>query len=83
MADPLGKRLRRLPPRTYQGRAFIELLGAAAIVAIVAERIRLPAAVALVGFGAIISSTTPIDLPFAFGPELLFIFLPPLISEAA
>ncbi len=63
--------------------AFIELLGAAVIVAIVAERIRLPAAVALVGFGAIISSTAPIDLPFTFGPALLFIFLPPLIFEAA
>jgi CPA1 family monovalent cation:H+ antiporter len=53
------------------------------LVAIVAERIRLPAAVALVGFGAIISSTAPIDLPFTFGPALLFIFLPPLIFEAA
>lgn len=63
--------------------AFIELLGAAVIVAIVAERIRLPAAVALVGFGAIISSTAPIGLPFTFGPALLFIFLPPLIFEAA
>ena len=51
--------------------------------AIVAERIHLPAAVALVGFGAIISSTSPVDLPFSFGPALLFIFLPPLIFEAA
>lgn len=63
--------------------SFIELLGAAVIVAIVAERIHLPAAVALVGFGAIISSTAPIGLPFTFGPALLFIFLPPLIFEAA
>jgi CPA1 family monovalent cation:H+ antiporter len=63
--------------------AFVELLGAAVIVAIVAERIHLPAAVALVGFGAIISSTVPIGLPFTFGPALLFIFLPPLIFEAA
>jgi CPA1 family monovalent cation:H+ antiporter len=62
---------------------FIELLGAAVIVAIVAERIRLPAAVALVGFGTIISSAAPIQLPFTFGPALLFIFLPPLIFEAA
>jgi CPA1 family monovalent cation:H+ antiporter len=59
------------------------LLGAAVLVAIVADRIRLPAAVALVGFGAIVSSTAPIDLPFTFGPALLFIFLPPLIFEAA
>jgi CPA1 family monovalent cation:H+ antiporter len=62
---------------------FVELLGAAVIVAIVAERIRLPAAVALVGFGAILSSSAPIDLPFRFGPALLFVFLPPLIFEAA
>lgn len=63
--------------------AFIELLGAAVLVAIVAERIRLPAAVALVGFGAIVSSNSPFELPFTFGPALLFIFLPPLIFEAA
>jgi CPA1 family monovalent cation:H+ antiporter len=63
--------------------AFVELLGAAVVVAIVAERIRLPAAVALVGFGAIISSAAPIELPFTFGPALLFVFLPPLIFEAA
>jgi CPA1 family monovalent cation:H+ antiporter len=62
---------------------FVELLGAAVIVAIVAERIRLPAAVALVGFGAILSSSAPIGLPFTFGPALLFVFLPPLIFEAA
>jgi CPA1 family monovalent cation:H+ antiporter len=62
---------------------FVELLGAAVIVAIVAERIHLPAAVALVGFGAILSSSAPIDLPFTFGPALLFVFLPPLIFEAA
>ncbi len=63
--------------------AFVELLGAAVLVAIVAERIRLPAAVALVGFGAIVSSTSPVALPFTFGPALVFIFLPPLIFEAA
>jgi CPA1 family monovalent cation:H+ antiporter len=63
--------------------AFVELLAAAVLVAIVAERIRLPAPVALVLFGAIISSTAPIVLPFTFGPALLFIFLPPLIFEAA
>jgi CPA1 family monovalent cation:H+ antiporter len=63
--------------------AFIELLGAAVLVAIVAERIHLPAAVALVGFGSIVSSAAPVDLPFTFGPALLFIFLPPLIFEAA
>ncbi len=62
---------------------FFELMGVAVVVAIVAERIRLPAAVALVGFGAILSSSAPIELPFSFGPALLFVFLPPLIFEAA
>jgi CPA1 family monovalent cation:H+ antiporter len=63
--------------------AFVALLGAAVVVALVAERIRLPAPVAFVGFGVIISSTAPVGLPFTFGPALLFIFLPPLIFEAA
>ena len=63
--------------------AFVGLLGVAVIVAIVAERVRVPAAVALVAFGALVSSARPIDLPFAFGDTLLFVFLPPLIFEAA
>jgi CPA1 family monovalent cation:H+ antiporter len=59
--------------------AFVALLGAAVIVAILAERIRIPAAVALVAIGALV----PIPPPFAFGDTLLFVFLPPLIFEAA
>ena len=59
--------------------AFVALLGAAVLVAILAERIRVPAAVALVAIGALF----PIQPPFAFGDTLLFVFLPPLIFEAA
>jgi monovalent cation:H+ antiporter, CPA1 family len=59
--------------------AFMVLLGAAVLVAILAERVRVPAAVALVAIGAIV----PIAPPFHFGDALLFVFLPPLIFEAA
>ncbi|HTD32869.1 MAG TPA: cation:proton antiporter [Candidatus Elarobacter sp.] len=59
--------------------AFMVLLGAAVLVAILAERVRVPAAVALVAIGALV----PIAPPFAFGDALLFVFLPPLIFEAA
>ncbi len=59
--------------------AFVVLLAAATLVAILAERVRVPAAVALVAVGALV----PINPPFAFGDTLLFVFLPPLIFEAA
>ncbi len=59
--------------------AFVTLLGVAVLVAILAERVRIPAAVALVAVGAMV----PIAPPFAFGDTLLFVFLPPLIFEAA
>jgi Na+:H+ antiporter len=59
--------------------AFIALLGAGVLVAILAERIRVPAAVAMVGVGTVF----PIAPPFAFGDTVLFVFLPPLIFEAA
>jgi CPA1 family monovalent cation:H+ antiporter len=59
--------------------AFMTLLGAAVLIAILAERVRVPAAVALVGIGAFFQ----IPPPFAFGDTLLFVFLPPLIFEAA
>jgi CPA1 family monovalent cation:H+ antiporter len=39
--------------------------------------------VALVAFGAGTASIHPVPLPFHFGDALLFIFLPPLIFEAA
>ena len=58
---------------------FIGLLGAAVLIAILAERVRVPAAVALVAVGALFEVRTP----FAFGDALLFVFLPPLIFEAA
>jgi CPA1 family monovalent cation:H+ antiporter len=58
---------------------FVAILGAAVIIAILAERVRIPAAVALVAVGACIH----VPLPFAFGNTLLFVFLPPLIFEAA
>jgi monovalent cation:H+ antiporter, CPA1 family len=58
---------------------FVVLLGAAVLIAILAERVRVPAAVALVAIGAFFQ----IPPPFAFGDTLLFVFLPPLIFEAA
>lgn len=58
---------------------FIALLGAAVVVSILAERVRVPAAVALVAVGAFVQ----LHPPFAFGDALLFVFLPPLIFEAA
>ncbi len=58
---------------------FVALLGAAVLIAILAERLRVPAAVALVAIGAAFQ----VPPPFAFGDALLFVFLPPLIFEAA
>lgn len=62
---------------------FIALLGSALIIAIVAERFRIQPSVALVALGALATSIHPIDLGFTFGDTLLFVFLPPLIFEAA
>ena len=59
------------------------LLGIAVLVALAAERLRISSAVALVAFGAGTAAVHPIALPFHFGDALLFIFLPPLIFEAA
>ena len=58
---------------------FIALLGAAVVIAILAQRLRVPAAVALVAVGAFVQ----LPPPFEFGDTLLFVFLPPLIFEAA
>ncbi len=58
---------------------FIALLGAAVVIAILAQRVRVPAAVALVAVGAFVQ----LPPPFVFGDTLLFVFLPPLIFEAA
>jgi CPA1 family monovalent cation:H+ antiporter len=62
---------------------FVVLLTFAVIVSITAERLRIPAAVLLVAVGATFGSLWHIRPPFAFGPSLFFVFLPPLIFEAA
>jgi CPA1 family monovalent cation:H+ antiporter len=63
--------------------SFVGLLGFALVVGLLAERVRIPAAVALVVIGALVGVIKPFTLPFSFGPTLLFVFLPPLIFEAA
>ncbi len=63
--------------------AFSTLLAAALIISIAAERLRLPAAVLLVALGAAANSVFHLRPPFQFGPALLFLFLPPLLFEAA
>jgi len=62
---------------------FVVLLTFAVIVSIAAERLRIPAAVLLVAVGATFGSAWHMPPPFAFGPSLFFVFLPPLIFEAA
>jgi CPA1 family monovalent cation:H+ antiporter len=62
---------------------LVGLLGIAVLVALVAERLRVPSAVALVAFGAGTAAIHPVALPFHFSEALLFVFLPPLIFEAA
>jgi CPA1 family monovalent cation:H+ antiporter len=62
---------------------FSILLAAALVLSIAAERVRLPAAVVLTAGGALASALWHVEVPFAFGPALLFAFLPPLIFEAA
>jgi len=62
---------------------LVGLLGVAVLVALVAERLHVPSAVALIAFGAGTAAIRPLPLPFHFGDVLLFVFLPPLIFEAA
>ncbi len=59
------------------------LLGVAVLIALGAERLRIPSAVALVAFGAGTAAIHPVALPFPFGTTLLFVLLPPLIFEAS
>ncbi|GAC1308560.1 MAG: cation:proton antiporter [Vulcanimicrobiaceae bacterium] len=59
------------------------MLAIATVVAIVAARWRVPEAVPLVALGALVGSIAHVRPPFAFGPTLLFVFLPPLVFEAA
>lgn len=62
---------------------FVALLCAALVLSIAAERVRLPAAVLLVGAGALVGTLGHVRPPFDFGPALFFVFLPPLVFEAA
>lgn len=63
--------------------AFVALLASALTLSIAARRVRIPPAVLLVSVGAIFGSIWHVQPPFAFGPALLAVFLPPLIFEAA
>ena len=63
--------------------SFATLLAAAVLISIFAERVRVPAAVLLVAAGAVAGTVWHLRAPFAFSPGLLFVFLPPLIFEAA
>lgn len=62
---------------------FALLLGAALAISIAAERVRIPPAVLLVALGAGAGTIWHVRPPFDFGPALLFVFLPPLVFEAA
>jgi CPA1 family monovalent cation:H+ antiporter len=62
---------------------FVALLTFAVIVSITAERLAVPSAVLLVAVGATFGSLWHVRPPFAFGPSLFFVFLPPLIFEGA
>jgi monovalent cation:H+ antiporter, CPA1 family len=62
---------------------FALLLGAALAISIAAERVRIPPAVLLVALGAGAGTIWDVRPPFDFGPALLFVFLPPLVFEAA
>jgi CPA1 family monovalent cation:H+ antiporter len=61
----------------------VTLLASALVVVIVAERIRIAPAVLLVAAGVVAASLFHLALPFQFGPAVLYVFLPPLIFEAA
>ncbi|HEY0613030.1 MAG TPA: cation:proton antiporter [Candidatus Elarobacter sp.] len=63
--------------------AFAALLTVAVLVSIAAERVRVPAAVAMVAVGTAAGSLLQLRPPFEFGPAVLFVFLPPLVFEAA
>ncbi len=63
--------------------SFVALLGFATLISLAAERARVPAAVLLVGVGAVAGSLFHVKPPFQFGPAVLFVFLPPLVFEAA
>jgi CPA1 family monovalent cation:H+ antiporter len=80
-----ARRSKRRPVAGAAGTTavLVGLLGVAVLIALGAERLRVPGAVALVAFGAGTAAIHPVALPFHFGDTLLFVFLPPLIFEAA
>jgi CPA1 family monovalent cation:H+ antiporter len=63
--------------------AFVALIAAALLLSVLAERAGVPAAVLLVAAGMIGGGIWHIRPPFDFSQAILFIFLPPLIFEAA
>jgi CPA1 family monovalent cation:H+ antiporter len=63
--------------------AFVALIAAALLLSILAERAGVPAAVLLVAAGMVGGGVWHIRPPFDFSQAILFIFLPPLIFEAA
>ncbi|HEY1429806.1 MAG TPA: cation:proton antiporter [Candidatus Tumulicola sp.] len=62
---------------------FSILFAVALVRSIAAERVKLPSAVVLTAGGVLAAALWHVEVPFAFGPALLFVFLPPLIFEAA
>jgi CPA1 family monovalent cation:H+ antiporter len=62
---------------------FVALLAAALLISILAERAGVPGAVLLVAAGMLAGGIWQVRPPFQFSEALLFIFLPPLIFEAA
>lgn len=62
---------------------FVALLAAALLLSILAERAGVPGAVLLVAAGMLAGGVWHVRPPFQFSEALLFIFLPPLIFEAA
>jgi Na+:H+ antiporter len=71
------------PSLAHGVATFAPLVGVALAISIAAERVRVPAPVLLVVFGVCAGVFWHIRPPFAFGPALLFVFLPPLVFEAA
>ncbi len=63
--------------------AFVGLLAGALFLSILAERLRVPGAVLLVGAGIVAGTVWHVRPPFDFSPAVFFVFLPPLIFEAA
>jgi CPA1 family monovalent cation:H+ antiporter len=72
-------------PFDVQGtvQAFAWMLLGAAVLAVLALRLRLPYAVALVLGGLLVEETHLAEVPHLDPPVLLFVFLPPLLFDAA